>query len=357
MEYKTIGKRDFRDFVNRLIQGDHEINGVVRKGTAFVYDTLVDTSDLCLDYDETLLPPKKYFLPVKETLLTFKTGDPSSYHESVEAEPRIIIGIHPWDLAAIALLDKAFSMGQSDVNYLSRRNQSLLIGIYPTRAFKHRFSGSMITDEHYQTADLMLVDLGNDAYGIEVVTDEGRALIMESAAVPADEHAIENMERRKHVVQDEAHLSMPGKDLPEFLKKQQLSKVIDRRADRCFSCGSCVPGLSHLLLLSCGRRGGFVPSGGPTDAHVGRMHDGGVCIGCRWAQFQGNAGESAAPPYFEKGEVPSRAFSSARLCRVRPVCASLRGGHRIPSRNHQRNEPVYLSPRGGYPSESPNHDR
>ena len=108
MEYKTIGKRDFRDFVNRLIQGDHEINGVVRKGTAFVYDTLVDTSDLCLDYDETLLPPKKYFLPVKETLLTFKTGDPSSYHESVEAEPRIIIGIHPWDLAAIALLNKAF---------------------------------------------------------------------------------------------------------------------------------------------------------------------------------------------------------------------------------------------------------
>ena len=115
-----------------------------------------------------------------------------------------------------------------------------MIGIYPTRAFKHRFSGSMITDEHYQTADLMLVDLGNDAYGIEVVTDEGRALILESAAVPADEHAIENMERRKHVVQDEAHLSMPGKDLPAFLKKQQQSKVIDRRADRCFSCGSCV---------------------------------------------------------------------------------------------------------------------
>ena len=240
MEYKTIGKRDFQDFVNRLIEGDHEINGVVGKGTAFVYEPLEDASDLCLDYDETLLPPKKYFLPVKETLLTFKTGDPSSYHESVEAEPRIIIGIHPWDLVAIALLDKAFSTGQSDVNYLSRRNQSLLIGIYPTRAFKHRFSGSMIVDEHYRTADLMLVDMENDAYGIEVVSDEGRALIRESAAVPADEHTIENMERRKHVVQDEAHLSMPKKDLPVFLQKQQQSKVIDRRADRCFSCGSCV---------------------------------------------------------------------------------------------------------------------
>ncbi|MBW2710157.1 MAG: Ni/Fe hydrogenase subunit beta, partial [Deltaproteobacteria bacterium] len=155
MEYKIINKADFRDFVNRLIQGDHEINGVVRKGTAFVYDALEDAADLCLDYDETLLPPKKYFLPVKETLLTFKTGDPSSYHESVEATPRIVIGIHPWDLAAIALLDKAFATGQSDVNYLSRRNKSLLVGIYPTRPFEYRFSGSMITNEHYQTEDLM----------------------------------------------------------------------------------------------------------------------------------------------------------------------------------------------------------
>ena len=240
MEYKTIGKGAFRDFVSSLIAGDHEINGVVRKGKAFVYDTLADASDLCLDYDETLLPPKKYFLPVKETLLTFKTGDPSSYHESVEAKPRIIIGIHPWDLAAIALLDKAFSTGQSDVNYLSRRNQSLLIGIYPTRPFKHRFSESMITDEHYQAADLMLVDMEDDTYAIEVISDKGRALIQKSAAVTADEHAIQSLKRQKQRVQDEAHLSMPRKDLPEFLQKQQQSKVIDRRAERCFSCGSCV---------------------------------------------------------------------------------------------------------------------
>ena len=240
MEYKTIGKRAFRDFVSSLIAGDHEINGVVRKGKSFVYDTLADASDLCLDYDETLLSPKKYFLPVKETLLTFKTGDPSSYHESVEAKPRIIIGIHPWDLVAIALLDKAFSTGQSDVNYLSRRNQSLLIGIYPTRPFKHRFSESMITDEHYQTADLMLVDMEDDTYGIEVISDKGRALIQNSAAVMVDEHAIESLKRQKQRVQDEAHLSMPRKDLPEFLQKQQQSKVIDRRAERCFSCGSCV---------------------------------------------------------------------------------------------------------------------
>ena len=240
MEYKTICKTDFRDLVNGLIQGDREVNGVVKMGTGFVYDTLEDASDLCLDYPETLLPPKKYFLPVKETLLTFKTGDPSSYHESVDAQPRIIIGVHPWDLAAIALLDKAFSTGQSDVNYLTRRDQSLLVGIYPTRPFKYRFSGSMITDEYYQTADLMLVDLGNDAYAIEVVSDEGRALIRGSAAVPADEKVLAKLESRKYAIQDEIHLSIPKKDLPVFLQKQQQSKVIVRRADRCFSCGACV---------------------------------------------------------------------------------------------------------------------
>ncbi|MBW2708639.1 MAG: 4Fe-4S dicluster domain-containing protein, partial [Deltaproteobacteria bacterium] len=106
--------------------------------------------------------------------------------------------------------------------------------------FEYRFSGSMITNEHYQTADLMLVDMGDDTYAIEVVSDGGRALLQGSAAVPADEHTIKNIEGRKHVVQDEIHLSMPRKSLPAFLEKQQQSKVIDRRADRCFSCGACV---------------------------------------------------------------------------------------------------------------------
>jgi len=59
----------------------------------------------------------------------------------------VILGIHPWDLAAIALLDKTFSTGTSDANYLANRRNSLLVGIYPTQPWEYRFSNSMIGDE------------------------------------------------------------------------------------------------------------------------------------------------------------------------------------------------------------------
>lgn len=240
MEYMLIAKADFRDLVKRLIQGDREVDGVVRKGTAFSYDRLEDADDLCLDYDETILPPKKFFLPVKEVLLTFRPKDPASYHEVVETTPRIIIGLHPWDLAAIALLDKAFSEGQSDVNYLARRRRSILVGMYPTVRFKSRFSNSMINDEHYQVADIMLVDMGDDSYGVEVVTDGGNELLKKSRAVPAEGDIVEKMQERKWAVKDGIVLSVPKTDLPAFLERRQTSKTLRRRGDKCFSCGSCV---------------------------------------------------------------------------------------------------------------------
>lgn len=240
MEYMLISKADFRDLVKRLIQRDGEVNGVVRKGTAFSYGTLENADDLCLDYDETILPPKKFYLPVKEVLLTFKPKDPASYHEVVDTTPQIIIGVHPWDLVAIALLDKAFSMGESDVNYLARRRNSILVGIYPTRPNRHRFSSSMISNEHYQVADLMLVDMGDDSYGVEVVTEAGNELIKKSTAVPAAGETLVKMEERKWAVKDEVVLSIPKADLPEFLERRQTSQVLTRRGDKCFSCGSCV---------------------------------------------------------------------------------------------------------------------
>ena len=240
MEYLTISRIDFCDFVDALIPGDREINGVVKKGKGFSFEALEYADDLCLDYDETILPPKKYFLPVKEVLLTFRPKDPISYREVVDAKARIIIGIHPWDLAAIALLDKAFTTGQSDGNYLSRRRNSLLIGIYPTQPFRYRFSSSMISNEAYLVADLMLIDMGDDSYAIEIVTEQGAKLIKKSKAVPVGKEIGPRIEDRKRVVRDEVTISVPQGDLPRFLETRQKSEVFERRGERCFSCGSCV---------------------------------------------------------------------------------------------------------------------
>ena len=55
-----------KDRIAELIRGlstDFEVIGPVAKGDDFVFASIADPKDLRLDYDTTLLPAKKYFLP------------------------------------------------------------------------------------------------------------------------------------------------------------------------------------------------------------------------------------------------------------------------------------------------------
>src|SRR5271157_3329633 len=112
MDLLQISKKDFLKFVESLMTGVTQVVGVVKKDDRFVYDVLDDAQNLSLDYDETILSPKSFIMPPKETLLTYKPKDPRSYEEIRDMQPRVIIGIHPGDCAAIALLDRAFSDGR-----------------------------------------------------------------------------------------------------------------------------------------------------------------------------------------------------------------------------------------------------
>ena len=73
MEVLKISKSDFRSFVQKKIENsDERTIGVVKKGSHFAFADLESIDDLQMDYDVTMLPPKKYFQPPKEILLKFK---------------------------------------------------------------------------------------------------------------------------------------------------------------------------------------------------------------------------------------------------------------------------------------------
>ena len=66
-------------FLNNLINR-YEVFGPVRKGIQFSFQPVKDASEVVLDYDTTILPPKKFFLPPQE--LIFQYSKPG-------AEPKI----------------------------------------------------------------------------------------------------------------------------------------------------------------------------------------------------------------------------------------------------------------------------
>jgi sulfhydrogenase subunit beta (sulfur reductase) len=125
---KTITKKDFSLFVNALIkEGTYDVVGVKSKDKRYVFDTLDSAEELQLDYDVTILPPKKYFLPQYEQLLKFSLKKPFEATETLEAKPRIIIGVHPYDIIALQQTDIHYLDSQQDNFYKQRRDSTIII--------------------------------------------------------------------------------------------------------------------------------------------------------------------------------------------------------------------------------------
>lgn len=239
MEILKITKKEFLSFIDRKIsEKESRIVGVVKKGARYVFDDLASSKDLQLDYDVTILPPKKYFQPPKEVLLKFVPKKADSYIAVNRCDPITIIGIHYYDLAAIYMMDRAFSEGERDDHYMDRRKNSLLIGLYPTKHFKHRFSKSVVKDQFYKAVDLMLVDMGDD-YAVEVVTEKG-GKYLNPGNTNESNYTLKEIEDAKNRIRDEEKLPVPVELSPEYLTKNEHHPVWEYFADKCFACGSCV---------------------------------------------------------------------------------------------------------------------
>ncbi|MBN2535843.1 MAG: 4Fe-4S dicluster domain-containing protein [Spirochaetales bacterium] len=241
MDIVKIPENDFYKFVDKKIaEKSSRIISVVRKGTKFVFDELDSASRMCLDYDVTILPPKKYFQPQKETLLRFVPKQADSYEAVNEFEPITLIGVHYYDLAAIYLMDRAFSEGKKDENYLKKRNNALLIGLYPTHFFKYRFSSSVIKGEQpYKVADLMLIHMDDGHFALEIVTEKGRAYI-EGAGCKKSDYTLKEIEDAKNRIKDDQRLPIPVELTPDYLMKNHDHPVWEVFGEKCYSCGSCV---------------------------------------------------------------------------------------------------------------------
>src|SRR3989337_3809892 len=99
---KIISKQDCSEFVNSLIKGGSwNVVGVKSKGDKYAFGPLESADELRLDYDTTLLPPKKYFFPQQETLVTYNVGTGFSVKSPAETKSTVIIGVHPYDIVAL----------------------------------------------------------------------------------------------------------------------------------------------------------------------------------------------------------------------------------------------------------------
>lgn len=231
--------KDKLDYFASVVQSFGEVHAPVEQDGKFVFRRLARWSEARLDYDRTILPPKKYFLPPRETLFRFKPG--SGYVPFAgDAETRIVLfGVHACDVYALNILDMVFGGKYPDPYYLERRKNIAIIGIECVPD-EHCFCRSMRADFVDHGFDLFFHDIG-DYYLTMVGTALGddmvlatRTLFETVAADDIDEYKRRSGEKRKAF-----QIEVEIRDLPEIFEMEYASAIWTELGEKCLSCGSC----------------------------------------------------------------------------------------------------------------------
>lgn len=240
MSLSTVTKDQFKSFVSALIASDQKVVGVQAKSDKFAFAPLTNADDLRLDYDVTILPPKKFVLPQKEALMNFEVR--GKCETVMENEATVLLGVHPYDMIAINQMDELFSQGQYDSHYMERRQKLTIIACDVVTPGKNVFASSMNTATCSKGFDILLTDIG-DTYVVEAATDKGEALVkMMTGAIKANDAAVSKRKAvwdknekalNKHVLECKPSF------LPKLLERNYNHSVWEDRARLCYSCGSC----------------------------------------------------------------------------------------------------------------------
>lgn len=237
-KYRFINEKGLKSLVTGLIK-DFKVYGTVKKCGFPAFDRLKSYEDLELLQTPTHLSAKEFLFPPRETLLRFNIKE-KTHEPVVEAEDQVIIGLHPCDIRGIALMDKVFAHGTADVNYLARRQKTIIIGAY-CMPDKYCFCKSLGTMDVETGFDIFLHKL-KKGFLVRVGTERGEELLTKNTILrEAKEAELKELERSKKEREESftTSLEAASEELPEIYRKSDNSPVWDKIGSICYSCGSC----------------------------------------------------------------------------------------------------------------------
>jgi len=238
MSFKRVDIQTLNRWVDSLIREQTVVG--VQGDDHFAFGALKRAADLRLDYDVSVLPPKAFLQPQKETLLSFKAG--VGYESVTDAEPFTILGVHPYDMVAILQMDRIFSQGNYDIHYMTRRNNATIVAVDVQAVSRDVFAGCMGTSHIEDGYDVLLTKTV-DEYLVDARTEKGESLI--SGLQDAPDAGESWLEYRKLVwdynkrLLRKHELKAPPSTWPGLLEGSYEHPMWEEQAGLCFSCGSC----------------------------------------------------------------------------------------------------------------------
>ena len=170
MTVSFIRSDDFPAFVTALIEAG-PVYGPVAKRSRFVFERLETPEELRLDYDVTILPPKKLFFPPAQDLVRF---DEAGFSAALEPVEKILLGVHFYDVKAIDQTDLLFSERNYDVNYMAHREATTIVASNVQNGLRRARSSPRSARTWRPRATTRSSRRSADGYVFETLTDQRR---------------------------------------------------------------------------------------------------------------------------------------------------------------------------------------
>lgn len=237
-----LAKNRLSDFIDFLASRQPLIGPVALGHGQYKFSEVNHLSEMALDYLPTILPPKKYFMPQRETLLRYDLSNGQEMEAVVEVEDITLFGIHTCDLAGIQCLNMVFSDHPRDLHYMIRKNHITLIG-FECNNYCDEFANCAMLRNHLPKGgyDLFMTALSN-VYYIDVNTYGGEILIEQAGLFePVDKNTTAELKQlrtqKKEIFRSEVPIRY--QDIPRLFDETFDSDVWTKIGEKCLSCGNC----------------------------------------------------------------------------------------------------------------------
>lgn len=238
---KIIRKQHLASLIERLLK-TCEVFAPVEKESAVEFTRLEHADPICLDFLNVRVPPKKMFFPQSEAILHYEKREAGFRVESTQGldKKRILLGMRPCDVQAMALLDHVFDGDvYRDPYYLDKREKSVIIAIGCNQPATTCFCSSMESGPFSRTgADIFLTDIG-ETYVIDVLTPKGRQIMEGTLLADASPDDMEKAKEIASRAEKNVISSVERVGLPEKLDQIAASDFWSRLHEKCIGCAIC----------------------------------------------------------------------------------------------------------------------
>lgn len=241
MENLILQKDKLPELIEKL-SSNHVLYGPTEENGFSLFKQISNFDELNLKYLLTRVPPKSLIFKQTETLFKFIPGRKGTVTSpEINEEKSIIFAIRPCDARSFKILDPVFKGDFEDPFYISKRKNTVLIGLTCNSPERNCFCTSFDDSPgSTENVDILFTDL-DDRFYVEVVTEKGKNLIKSIEDI-FEKSTKNDEDSKRNIVTNSVESITRKMDLDGLVLK--LDKMFDHElwhntAQKCIGCGIC----------------------------------------------------------------------------------------------------------------------